>query len=243
MNKKNNKGCASGILGTLCVILGVVAYAIVSSLLNRLFIGIKFGSDIACALLPMTLTGISIAFVLYEVIFVVWQVKLSQISSQKGDGNNKISKIFKFVTIGCISASLLFAIFSANTYTELREDSISKVCFVTTKEYKWNEKNDVMRYSFACDEEGGLTFKITMKDGEVINLLGSVSSLSDSFKEKFNTDKVSLLSYAAHLSEQFDNSGFIIEKNVSEASIKNAESFYKEKYPEIWKQIEIIISD
>ncbi|MBR4032132.1 MAG: hypothetical protein IKJ07_05280 [Clostridia bacterium] len=242
MNKKNNKGCASGILGTLGVVLGVAVYAIISSLLNRLFVGIRFGDGVACALLPMTLTGLTIAFVLYEVIFIVWQVKLSQIASKNGD-SSKIDKIFKFVTVGCISASLLFSIFAANTYTELREDSISKVCFVTTKEYKWNEKNDVMRYSFACDEEGGLTFKITMKDGEVIELLGSVTSLSDSFKEKFSTDKVNLLAYAAHLSEQFDNSGFIIEKNVSEASIKNAESVYKEKHPEIWEQIEIIISD
>ena len=242
MNKKNNKGCASGILGTLFVILGVAAYAILSSLLNRLFIGSRFGDGVACALLPLSLTGITVAFALYEVIFIVWQVKLSQIASQNGDGG-KIVKIFKIVTVACISASLLFAIFSANTYTELREDSISKVCFVTTREYEWADKSDVMRYSFTCDEEGGLTFKITMKDGEVIDLFGSVTSLSDSFKEKFNTDKVNLLAYAAHLSEQFDNSGFIIEKNVSEASVKNAESYYKEKYPEIWEQIEIIIAE
>ena len=242
MNKKNNKGCASGILGTLCVILGVVAYALISSLLNRLFIGLRFGDSAACALLPTTLTGLTVAFVLYEVIFIVWQVKLSQIASKNGDGA-KMDKIFKLVAVGCISASLLFAIFGANTYTELREDSISKVCFVTTKEYRWDGKSDVMRYSFACGEDGSITFKITMKDGEVIELLGSVTSQSDSFKEKFSTDKVNLLAYAAHLSEQFDNSGFIIEKNVSEASIKNAESVYKEKYPEIWEQIEIIISD
>ena len=154
-----------------------------------------------------------------------------------------MDKIFKLVAVGCISASLLFAIFGANTYTELREDSISKVCFVTTKEYRWDNKSDVMRYSFACGEDGGITFKITMKDGEVIELLGSVTSQSDSFKEKFSTDKVNLLAYAAHLSEQFDNSGFIIEKNVSESSIKNAESVYKEKHPEIWEQIEIIVFD
>ncbi len=242
MNKKNNKGCASGILGTLGVILGVAVYAVLSSLLNRLFVGIRLGNDVACALLPMTLTGITVAFVLYEVIFVVWQVKLSQIASKNGDGS-KMDKIFKLVAVGCISASLLFSIFAANTYTELREDSISKVCFVTTKEYKWEDKNDVMRYSLACDENGGLTFKITMKDGEVIDLFGSVTSLSDSFKEKYNTDKVNLLAYAAHLAEEFDNSGFIIEKSVTDASKKNAEGFYKEDYPEIWEQIEIIISD
>lgn len=242
MNKKNNKGCTSGILGTLCVVLGVAAYAIISSLLNRLFIGIRFGEDVVCALLPLSLTGITVAFVLYEIIFVVWQVKLSQIASQNGD-SSKIGKIFKVVTVACISASMLFAVFGANTYTELREDSISKVCFVTTKEYKWEDKNDVMRYSFACEEDGGLTFKITMKDGEVIDIFGSVTSLSDSFKEKFNTDKVNLLAYAAHLSEQFDNSGFIIEKNVTKASIENAESFYKEDFPEIWEQIERIICE
>lgn len=242
MNKKNNKGCASGILGTLGVILGVAVYAVLSSLLNRLFVGIRLGNDVACALLPMTLTGITVAFVLYEVIFVVWQVKLSQIASKNGDGS-KMDKIFKLVAVGCISASLLFSIFAANTYTELREDSISKVCFVTTKEYKWEDRNDVMRYSLACDENGGLTFKITMKDGEVIDLFGSVTSLSDSFKDKYNTDKVNLLAYAAHLAEEFDNSGFIIEKSVTDASVKNAESVYKEKYPEIWEQIEIIISD
>ena len=114
MNKKNNKGCASGILGTLCVVLGVAVYAIISSLLNRLFVGIRFGDEVACALLPMTLTGLTVAFVLYEVIFIVWQVKLSQIASKNGDGA-KMDKIFKLVAVGCITASLLFAIFSANT--------------------------------------------------------------------------------------------------------------------------------
>ena len=242
MNKKNNKGCASGVLGTLCVILGVVAYALISSLLNRIFIGIRLGNRVACALLGTTLTGITVAFVLYEIIFVVWQVKLSQIASRNGDAP-KLDRIFKIVTAGCITASLLFAIFGANTYTELREDSISKVCFVTTKEYRWDDKNDVLRYSFSCEDDGGLVFKITMKDGEVIDLFGSVTSQSDSFKEKFITGKVNLLAYAAYLSEQFDNSGFIIEKNISETSVKNAESFYKEKYPEIWEQIEIIISE
>ena len=240
MNKKNNKGCASGIIGTLCVILGVVAYAIISSLLNRLFVSIRIGDGVACALLGSAMTGITVAIVLYEIIFIVWQLKLSQIASKSGDGT-RLNKIFKIVAVSCVSASLLFAVYSANTYTELREDSISKVCFVTTKEYKWDDKNDILRYSFACDDTGGLTFKITMKDGESIDLLGSVTSLSDSFREKYSTDKVNLLAYAAHLSEKFDSSEFIIEKNVTDASIKNAESFYKEKYPEIWEQIEIII--
>ena len=239
MNKNHNKGCLSGILGTALVILGVVIYAVLSSLINRLFIGTRLGGEVACALLSLTLTGLGVAFVLYEIIFIVWQVKLSKKAADQGREDGKMNRIFRMVFAGCVCLSLLFSIFSANTYTLCREDSISKVCFVTLKEYRWDEKCDVLRYSFACDAEGGLTYSVTMKDGETVALLGSVTSLSDGFKEKFDTDRVNMLSYAAYLSESFDQSDFIIEKKVS--GIEHMEKYFKENSA-VWEQIQRIIS-
>ena len=98
-----------------------------------------------------------------------------------------------------------------------------------------------MRYSLSCDANGGLTFNITMKDGKVISLLGNVTSLSDSFRSKFDTDKVNLLAYAAYLSEEFDSSEFLIEKNV--LGVEYMEQHYKNADSEIWKCLEKIIDN
>lgn len=240
-------GCGAGILGTILVILGVVVHTVISSLICRGIIHSRFGDEVACAILTLTVTNIIVAFVLYEAIFIVWQVRASQKAADKGSlsiGEKKqMDKIVLIVFIVCIVLSLLFSVVNANTFTELREDSISKVSFVTTKEYRWDERCDVLRYTFACDEGGGLTFKVTMKDGEAFDMLGGVTSLSDSFREKYNTDKVDLLTYVADLSEQFDNSEYIIEKNVTSASVENAKRYYegKEESALIWEQIQRII--
>ncbi|MBQ8407412.1 MAG: hypothetical protein IJY39_00965 [Clostridia bacterium] len=240
MKKNNSKGILSGILGTILVILGVVAYAIVSSLICGALIKAKFGGEIACAILTLTPVGLGVAFVLYEAAFIMWQYKLSKESSKNGDEGEKAAKLFRLVLVGAICLSLLFALVSANVYTRLGEDSISKVVFVSTKEYRWDERCDVLRYTFSCDENGGLTFNVTMKDGEVVEILGAQTSLSDGFKEKYATDRVNLLQYVAELSEQFDSCEFIIDKKVVGAEFM--EKYYKTEGSEIWAQIERIIA-
>ncbi len=245
-SKPKRNGFLSAILGTVYVVLGVVGYVIFSSLLNRLFIGARFGDETACAIMTLSITGIVVAFILYEAIFITWQIKLTKEASKEGDVGGGMKKLLRIVYIACISLSLLFAVISSNTFTELREDSISKVCFVTTKQYRWDEeRNDVLRYSFSCDESGNLTFNVTMKDGEVVEVLGGVTSISDSFREKYSADKVSLLKYAADLSEQLDNNEFnyIIDKKINSTTIENARKNYKgvEEKALIWEQIERII--
>lgn len=239
-SKKNNKGCISGILGTLYVILGIIAYSIIASLFNRLIIGARLGGQVAGALMTNTFTGITIAFVLYEVVFVVWQVKLSRAAAGVSDEKGIMKRVLIWVFVGCVTLSLAVGLFFANTYTELREDSISKVFITTTKEYRWDEKNDVLRYTFDCNSDGGLTFKVIMKDGESFDILGNVSSLTSEFIEKYDTSNVNLLAYASHLSSQFDNSKYYIEKKIS--GIENMEKHYKESSPEIWAEISKIIA-
>jgi hypothetical protein len=239
-SKKNNKGCISGILGTLYVILGILAYSIIASLFNRLIIGARLGGQVAGAIMTNTFTGITIAFVLYEVIFVVWQIKLSRAAAGIPDEKGTMKRVMICVFAGCIALSLAVAAFFSNTYTELREDSISSVFVTNTKEYRWDERNDVLRYTFSCDEGGGLTFKVIMKDGKSFDILGGVSSLSSEFIQKYNTTKVNLLGYVAHLSEQFDNSDYYIEKKIS--GIDHMEKIYKEASPEIWAEISKIIA-
>ena len=229
----------AGVLGTVFVVLGVVIYAVITSLLNRFFVSTALGNDTACALMTNWQTGVTIAFILYEAIFILWQFDLLK-KARKDVDEKKNKKIFLLIATLCICASLIVGVVFANTYVECREDSISKVCFVTTKEYRWDDKNDVLRYSLSCDANGGLTFRITMKDGEVIELFGNVTSLSDSFKEKYQTDKVNLLAYAADLASQFDSSEFIIDKSIS--GVEYMEQYYKTDNSEIWKCLESIIN-
>ena len=239
MNKSNNKGCFSGVLGTLLVALGVVIYALISSQVSKMLVRSHFGGDAACALLTLTLAGYGVAFVLYEVVFVIWQFKLSAEASGRGDAAGKLKQVLRISFAVAICLSLLFSVVVGSTFVSCREDSISKVCFVETREYRWDTRGDVLRYTFACDEGGGLTFTVTMKDGEKFEILGGVTSLTSAFKEKYRTDKFSMLAYAAHLSEQFDESDFIIEKKL--IGVELMKKYYKQDYPEIWQQIERIV--
>ncbi len=237
--KSSGKGCGASILGTLFVVLGVIVFAILSSLLARVFVGARFADEVGCALLTFSLTAVFIAFVLYEAIFIVWQLKISAASANNKETETKMKKLLKIVAIAAISLSLLVAVFSANTYTECRESSISKVCFVPVKEYRWDEeRNDVRNYRLSCASGGALTFNITMKDGEVIELFGPVTSVSGKFSEKYETSRLNLVGYAYSLSEQFDTSGYYIEKKIS--GYEYMESFYKEAYPEIWEYLSLI---
>ena len=245
MKKNKINGFLSGMLGTFFVLLGVLGYSIISIFLNRLFIGMRFEGEVAGAIMTMYLTSIVVAFVLYEAIFITWLIKISREDTREGDMNGSMKKLLRIVAAVCIALSLLLAVVSANTFTELREDSINKVCFVTTKSYTWNEsRNDVRSYSFVCDENGGITFSVTMKDGETVELLGGVNSISDGFREKYNADKVGLFKYAADLVEQFKSSGYLIEARITEASIENAKKAYGENEDTalLWEQIERIIA-
>ena len=246
MNKPKKNGFLWGVLGTFFVILGVVGYVIVSSLINRIFIGARFGDEIACAQLTLTGVGLVVAFLLYEAIFITWQLKLTRESSKEGDEGGKTGKLLRIVAASAISLSLLFAIVSANTFVELRPDSISNVFFFTTKEYKWeNTDCDVRAYSFVCDEDGGLSFSVSMWDGKTFEILGSATSASDAFKNEFDTSNVDLLKYCANLSESFDNCDrdIDIQCNVSDTTINNARAVYEndESKALIWAQIERII--
>ena len=233
-NNKNNKkggGCLFWLLGTVLVIIGVVVYAVLSSLISRTIIGSRFGDAASCALLPLSIAGLTVAFVLYEAIFIV---RLIKFGNDKDDA--KAKKVSRIVTAACISLSFIFAIFSANTFTRLDGDSISKVCFVETKRYEWRDRCDVLRYSLSCDGDGVLNFTVTMKDGEKIELLSQVNSCSVAFTEQYGD----LYGYAAHLSEAFDSSGFIIEKSVT--GVENMEKHYRDTSSEIWTSLEKIIN-
>ena len=232
-NKNNNKkggGCLSWLLGTLLVIVGVIVYAVLSSFINRLIIGGRLGDSASCALLPLSLTGLTVAFVLYEAIFIV---RLIKFGNAKDDA--KAKKVSRIVTAACISLSFLFAIFSANTFTKLDENSISKVCFVEIKRYEWQERCDVLRYSLSCDSDGVLNFTVTMKDGEKIELLSQVNSCTEAFTEQYGD----LYGYAAYLSDTFDSSDYIIEKSVT--GVENMQKYYKDTNSEIWTSLEKII--
>lgn len=233
-------------LGTLFVVIGVVAYVIFSSLLTRLFIGVRFGSDAAGAIMTLTMTGIIVAFLLYEAIFITWQIKLTKESAKNNDGFN-MDKLLRIVAIACVSLSVVFATVSANTFTELREDSISKVCFIKTHEYRWTDgHHDVKRYTFVCDESGGISFNVTMKDGEVVEILSGVTSLSNSFKEKYSTSSLHLLAYCADLAEDFSSTDgeYRIDCRISDTTVANAKSFYESNEDQalVWAQIERIIN-
>ena len=96
-SKKSNKGCISGILGTLFVILGVIIYAVASSLVNRLVISWRLGGTVSGALMTNAFTGMTIAFVLYEAIFITWQVKLSRDAAGVPDEKGTMKRILRWV--------------------------------------------------------------------------------------------------------------------------------------------------
>ena len=240
--KKQGNGFLSAVLGTLLVLAGVVAYGIVSLLVCRLFISIRVGDSVGGGLMTFWLTSVGISFVVFEAAFVTWQIKRFLASTGRDEGN-KMGRIFKIVLLSAIAIAMILSICSANVFTEIKDDSISSVLFVTTKEYRWDEsRNDVLSYSLVCDEYGVLSFSVTMKDGTNISILDSVNSLSDQFKEKH----VNCLGYAAHLAESFNESGYTtIEKNIYKTTVENATKLFKASEKEAdaikWSMIERIL--
>lgn len=233
-NKTKNLGCLTTLLGTLVVLIATAVYAVISSLLCNLIISVRFSDKTACALLPLSFTVIGAAFVLFEIIFLLFELKKVKENETEG---KKIKKLFRIIAPVCIGIAILMSIISANTYTKLTDTSISKVCFTEYKSYTWNDRNDVMRFTLACDENGNLTYTVTMKDGERIEIFGGVNSQSDSFAEKYGNP----YAYAAHITQQFRESEYIIDERITGQA--NMEKFYKEAYPEIWTHLESIISN
>ena len=138
MKKNNNSGCLSGILGTLAVLLGVGLYAVISSLIDGAFAGMRMGDGIAMQLFPLRMTGIVVSFILFEAIFILWQIKASHEASREGDKGGRMKKIFRIAAVGCICAALVFSVVAANFYTDCREDSIRKISLFTSREYRWD---------------------------------------------------------------------------------------------------------
>ncbi len=227
LNKNNNKGCFSAILGTLAVIGGVLLYAVIASLVSNLFISLRFGDDAACALLSLSFAGIIAAFIAFDIVFVVWQLKLA-----RGDDAG-LDKIFKLTLIICLCAVLLLPIVSANTFTRLDDSSVSKVFFAEYKSY--DIEKDMSRATLACNEGGSLTYTLTMSDGEKIELLSSVNSCSDAFIEKYEN----LYGYAAYLTEKLSDNGISLRVIGEE----HMEESYKDAHPEVWKYLEKMIEE
>ena len=233
-------GCGSGILGTLIVIVGVVVFAVISSLINSLFAKARFGGEVACGLYSLSIIAIIVAFVLYEVAFILWQLRAAKRASGQTDGMKDLTKLTKIVTVAAILLSLLFSAVSANVFTKCSDKSISKVVLFSSKEYRWDDRCDVLCYNFSCDTDGNATFTVMMTDGEVIDLFGATSSVSDSFKERFKADEVSLWGYAAYLAEEFASSGHYIEARITgEANLEKVKSNAPALYPYMKRIVDI----
>ena len=232
-NKTKNLGCLATLLGTLAVLVATVIYAVISSLICNLILTSRFASETVCALLPLSVTVIGVAFVLFEIAFFLLFLAKAKAGESEG---KKLKKLFRTAAPICIGVALLLSIVSANTYTKLTDASISKVCFTEYKSYTWKDRNDVLRFTLACDENGSLTYTVTMKDGERIELFGGVNSQSDSFAEKYGNP----YGYAAYLTKEFRNSEYIIDERIT--GEEYMERFYKESYPEIWTHLESIIN-
>ena len=232
-NKKNGIGIGSILLVTLAVILCTVVYAIISSLICNLLISARFSGVAACAILPNFVTLNFVAFVIYEALFIF----ISLVKKEAfGDKSTKLKRISRILVPLVLLATLLLAVINANTFTRIDEDSIDKVCFVEYKSYSWEDKGNIARYTLSCDSNGVLSYTLTMKDGERIDLLSGVLSSSDEFAEKFGN----IAGYAAYLSEELEKSDYIVEGRI--IGVEYMEKFYKESRPETWVHLEKIIS-
>ncbi len=214
----------------MCIIIGVVIYAVVSSLVNNLFISLRFGDASACALLSLSFAGIIVAFIAFDVIFIVWQLKLFR---RGEESEAKFNKIFKVTLAVCLSMVLLFPIISANTFTMLDDSSFSKVFF--TEYRKYDISTDITHATLACDANGNLTYTVTMRDRETIELFGSVNSCGSGFIEDYEN----LYGYAAYLTTRLSENGQAIRVMGKEYM----ESNYKDSHPEIWKYLEEMIRE
>ena len=244
-NKKNKQGlgCGTGIFGTLLVVVAVVVFAIISSLINRLFAYIGFGTEAAGGLYPLSQITILVAFIAFEAVFILWLFKGAKNATGDREEIKKLAKLTKIVTVIAIVVPLLFSVVSANVYTKCSEKSISKVVFATTKEYRWDDRCDVLCYNLTIDNEGNTGFTVMMNDGEVVDLFKNTNSCSASFKEKFESDKSGLWGYASYLAKDFATSCYLIEGRITGYEyLEKVEQSYPDIYPYVKEIAELIKS-
>lgn len=233
-------GCGSGIIGTLLVIVATVLFAVVSSLINRLFAYLAFGNEVAGGLYPLSVTAVIVAFVAFEAVFILFLFKSIKISAGDREEIRKITNLTRIVTVLAIILPLLFSVFSANLYTKCSEKSINKVVFATTKEYRWDDRCDVLCYNLTIDADGNCGFTVMMNDGEVVDLFKNANSCSDSFKKKFESSKSGLWGYAAYLAKDFSLSGYLIEGRITgEEYLEKVEESFPDIYPYVKSIVEL----
>ena len=233
-------------IGTVGAIAFTVVYAIIMSVVARLFFSVRFGDEVVFALLENTTTFIIAAFIIFEVVFFVWL--FTSMAKEKNDkqdgkllggksieGNKKqkltLTKPAKLAGLAAIVILIGMVIFNASVYTEVSKDSIKQKAFVTTKEYTWDE---VYRYSLSCDESATLKFTVQMNDGKSFEMFATSNSCSDKFLEEFGD----MLTYAGYLSDTLDAGERKVLKDI--IGLEYMEQYFKENN-EAWAKINRII--
>jgi len=232
MAKKNNRGCAYGIIGTIIVILGVVAaYAIIASLSN-LFSNIRLGNVPFAVNMGGYILFLIIIFVLFEVMFMMLQpdgIMSGRGETEETQKRNRL--IAKIVSIVCGAAAVFVIFMAANWFTGWTDEGIKDYKLIKADEFKFEEAESARVYYGT----GGLGFSVTSKDGKTYELFSGVSAFNDRFEQDFENQ----YNYAVYVKNKLDSLGIPVKIQDAER-LRNA---YEVNYPTTWVYIEQLLQD
>ena len=227
------------VLGTLCVIIGILLYILISTRLTGMLVQGAHGDSVAYALLPLSYPCILVVFILLEAILFIRYIpseedyqKSRPFSAKPVAGEKKnmpTKKKLNILTAALAVAVLLCTVVSANTYTVVSEDGITPHFFVDTAHYGWDR---VSSYKVDCDSSKGLSVTFTMDDGNSFEVLQNPTSSTASFTEKYDTPLAMLVDIDAYLRERS------IPNNA--AHIETARAFYEDEFPSLWKYVKVL---
>ncbi len=231
VNKKN-RGCAYGIIGTIVVILGVVASYLLIASLSRLFTGLRLGSAPFAVIMPGYIVFLIIQFVLFEVIFMLMMP--DGIMSGKGESEEVKKRnglIAKIISIVCGVAAVFVIFIAANWFTAWTDTGIRDSKLFQTEEFSFEDASSARVYYGS----NGLAFSVTSKSGKSYELFSGVGAFNDAFATEYENQ----YNYAVQVKKMLTEAG--VEVIVQDA--EKLKRVYEEPYPKTWEYIKQLIDD
>ncbi len=239
-SRKNGRDILYLIFGTFAVLLGMGVYILVTGRITAALTASRLAGQTAYALMTASTTCTWAAFMLLEFALVLQFLPSEQDYEKKpalnapmlGEKKSLLGskRVMNVITAVLIAGAVICGVVSVNVYTVVSEDGITTHTLGFTHHYEWKQ---VKSYVVDCDSSRGLSVTYTMRDGKQFEILQHTVSAPEEFHKNYD----STVAFAAMLD------GTITELQIPRRvrNARTAESFYKEKYPTLWKHVSSLI--
>ncbi len=235
--KDGNRGCLFLVFGTLCVIVGMLAYVLAVGRLSAWSLDVSHPDEPVYAIMTVQIPFIVVAFLLMDGILILkylpseeeYEKKASSVPGVKKKAFFGTKKATNLICLVLLVLIILCGCISVNTYRLVGEEGITTHFFADTSFYSWEE---VTECRVDCDSDKGLSVTYIMENGKSFEVLRGTVSDTAAFADKYGYT----LALAVEVQEHLIAQG--IPCHVSH--VERAVNFYRGNYPDLWPFVQIL---